>query len=48
MFRVVWDWVDLKLSLARYLRRMALFLSARMSLLPFLDQNMLRAYWLMG
>jgi hypothetical protein len=33
VFGVVCDWVNLRLSLARCLRRMALFLSARMSLL---------------
>ena len=32
MFEVVWGWDDLRLSLARCLRRMALFLSVRMSL----------------
>ena len=33
VFGVVCDWVDLRFSLARCLRRMALFLSVRMSLL---------------
>jgi len=33
LFGVVCDWVDLRLSLARCLRKMALFLSVRMSLL---------------
>ena len=37
LFGVVCDWVYLKLSLARCLRRMALFLSVRMSLLTVLD-----------
>ena len=32
LFGVVCDWVDLRLSLARCLRRMVLFLSVRMSL----------------
>jgi len=48
VFGVVCDWVDLRLSLARCLRRMALFLSVRMSLLTAFGQNMLRAFGSMG
>jgi len=44
LFGYVCDWVDLKLSLARFLRRIALFLSVRMSPLPVLGQNMLRGF----
>ena len=48
LFGVVCDWVTLRLSLARCLRRMALFLSVRMSLSTVLDQNMLRGFLVDG
>ncbi len=47
-FGVVCDWVDLRFSLAMCLRRMALFLSVRMSLLTVFGQNMLRVFLVDG
>ena len=44
VFGVVCDWVDLRLSLARCTRRMALILSLRMSLLTVIGHNMLRVF----
>ncbi len=40
----VCDWVDMRLSLSRCLRRTALFLSVRMSLLTVFCQNMPRGF----
>ena len=48
VFGVVCDWVDLRLSLARCLRRIDLCLSARMSLLTVFGQNMLRGFLVDG
>ena len=48
VFGVICDWVDLRLSLARCLRRMALFLSVRMSLLTVFCHNMLRVFLVDG
>jgi hypothetical protein len=45
---VVCDWVHLSLSLARCLRRMALFVSVRTSLLTVFGQNMLRVFFVAG
>ena len=48
VFGVVCDWFDLSLSLARCLRRTALFLSVRMSILIIFGKNTLRGFWSMG
>ena len=41
----VCDMVDLRLSLARCMRRTVLFLRARMPLLTVFDKTMLRGFW---
>ena len=48
VFGVVCDWIDLSLSLARCLTRMALILSVRMSLLTGCGKNMLRGFLVDG
>ena len=48
LFGFVCGWVNLRLILARCLRKMALFLSVRMSLLTVFGQNMLRGFLVDG
>ena len=48
VFGDVCDWVDLRLSLARCVRRMIMFMSVTMSLLTVFGQNMLRGFLVDG